>query len=272
MNHNATSNQTSSHNAQPQKPAATRNGTYASSLIDRSMPTLDWIHIIFLLFSASHNFINAWHHSENALFFLFVVIGILSVELMLWTIYKHWKDGRLIGKMQQIAKYAGLMAMFYATAGILAKAQAGNASEWITIYYNWILPSSAPCMFFFAFLIQAVDPVMTAERDAVAYAQLLDVEERRDELDKKRLVLDERRDFRRLQRLIHNDKLAALMKEAISRRVRFTLKSAARIEMPRLLRKMNVPIDKIKAGRFSILNRGYQLPAASEEEEEEGKS
>ena len=171
--------------------------------------------------------------------------------MMLWTIYTHWKDGRLVGKMLQIGKYAGLIAMFFATAGILAQAQTESASAWLAIYYQWILPSSAPIMFFFAFLIQSVDPIMTAERDATAYSHLLSVEEKRDSLDQKRLELDHRRDIRKLKAHIHRQKLIAMWRESGSRRTRYMLKKAMQIQMPRTLKQIgctcrrNPPPEKV---------------------------
>ena len=165
----------------------------------KAMPALDLIHILFLLYSAAHNFVNAWHSAENILFFVFVAVGILSVELMLLAIYRHWKDGRLVGKMQRIAMAAGFIAMFYATAGILAQAQAGGTGEWLSFYYQWILPTSAPVMFFYAFWIQADDPVSNTERDAIAYALLVRVEEKKEGLDRKKLALRHRRGMRKLQ-------------------------------------------------------------------------
>ena len=225
------------------------------------MPTLDWIHIIFLIYSAAHNFINAWHRAHNPLFFLFVVVGILSVELMLWTIYKHWKDGRLAGKMLAVGKLAGAIAMFYATAGILAQAQAGGSGEWLTLYYQWILPSSAPVMFFFAFLIQSADPIMNAERDATVYAHLMGVEEKRDVLDQRRMELDYRRDVRRLKTHLHKQKLIAIWAESGKRRTRYIIKRTAQIQMPAILKSIGLPVDKIGQKRSVFFWRNPQLPA-----------
>ena len=144
--------------------------------------------------------------------------------------------------------------MFFATAGILAQAQAG-AGGWIDMYYQWILPASAPVMFFFAFLIQSVDPIMTTERDATAYAHLLSVEEKREALDVKQLDLNHRHDIRKLKAHVHKQKLTALWKESMSQRTKFTLKRAMRLPMPKLLSQIGVNTDEVGyKGRFNGLS------------------
>lgn len=228
------------------------NSSPVGGMDSRSIKTLDWVHTIFLLYSGAHNTVNAWHRAENFLFFVFVVVGILSVELMLWTTYKNWKNGRFVGKMIRIGKYATIMAMFYATAGILAQAQAGGAGDWINTYYNWILPSSAPMMFIFAFWIQTADPIMTAQRDAIAYAHMIEVETTRGDLDQQKLELDYKRDMRRLKAHVHRQKMFALMKESVSRRSRTIIKRAMQIQMPRLLKQAGVDVDSV-----TLANRGF---------------
>ena len=240
-----------------------RNGkaTISSSLAKRDMPALDWIHVIFLFYSGAHNTINAWHRAENGLFFVFVLVGILSVEIMLWSIYKYWKAGHLVGKMLRIGKYAGILAMFYATAGILAQAQSTSANEWLNAYYMWILPSSAPVMFFFAFWIQSVDPIMMAERDTTAYAYLASIEERREQLDARRMNLDEQRSRRKLRAHIMKKKLLTLWKESDSRRTKSTLRRASMTEMPMLLEEVGISVKEANAQpRFRFLNSKYTAP------------
>lgn len=243
--------------------AQTRNGkaTISSSINKRDMPALDWIHVIFLFYSGAHNAINAWHRAENGLFFIFVLVGILSVELMLWSIYKYWKAGHLVGKMLRIGKFAGLLALFYATAGILAQAQTGTANDWLSIYYQWILPSSAPLMFFFAFWIQSVDPIMMAERDTTAYSYLAAIEERKEQLDTRRMHLDEQRNKRKLRSHVMRKKLSALWKESDSRRTKSTLQRSSMTEMPLLLEEVGVSIKKANSQpRFRFLNSKYENP------------
>ena len=231
-----------------------------AALNKKAMHSLDTIHIIFLLYSGAHNSINAWHRAENVLFFLFVLVGILSVELMLWGLYKHWKEGRMVGKMLRVGKYAGMLAMFYATAGILAQAQDGTANAWLATYYQWILPSSAPAMFVFAFWIQSVDPIMNAERDTTAHSYLTAVEERREILDVRRMELDEKRDQRMLEGQIKKQKIIALRKESNSRRTRATLRRAVRIEMPNLLERAGISIKDANQQPLYSLNSKYDVP------------
>jgi len=165
-----------------------------------------------------------------------------------------------VGPMLRVAKYAGAVAMFYATAGILAQAQSVSSADWLLIYYQWILPSSAPAMFLFSFWIQSVDPITTAERDTITYEHLTSVEARRENLDIQRLTLNERRDMRLLRAHVQKQRLLALWKEAVSRRTRSTLRRAVRLEVPRILRSLNVPIDEIPPRKFSSFGR-YSEPS-----------
>lgn len=216
----------------------------SNSVDERRMPALDYIHILFLFYSGAHNSINAFGYAHNMLFFVFVVVGILSVELMLWAVYKHWKDGRLVGRMLTVSRAAGIVAMFYATAGILAQAQAGGDSSWTTIYYQWIMPSSAPMMFLFSFLIQSVDPIMEAERETIAQAHLTDTEAKREVLDRKSLELENRKNIRRLKAHVQRQRMALLWKESVSRHTRSLLRKASRLEMPVILHRIGVPVEK----------------------------
>ena len=234
------------------------------------MPALDWIHYAFIAYSGCHNLVNSWHYSGSAAFFIFAVLGILTVELMLFSIYKYWKDGKLVGKMQRIGKWAGLLAMFFAVAGILAHAQQGSENEWVSLFYQWIMPSSAPVMFFFAFLIQAANPVMAAYRDEAAYGQLVNVEERRGALDQKQLELDYKSDVRLMKKKIWKDKLAALWNESDSRRTRQTLKRAMRLEMPKMLKQLGIDIDQV--GYRAGFSTNVPQLMASQEDEEEGSN
>ena len=234
----------------------------------RDLPALNAIHILFLFYSGAHNTLNAFDHAQNLFFFLFVVVGILSVELMLWSIYKYWKEGRLVGKMLTASKFAGVLAMFFAIAGILAESQAGTANGWLATYYQWILPCSAPVMFICGFWIQSMDPIMAATRDTQAYELLLKAESKRDILDAKRMLLNERRDQRLLQSQLLNLKQNALWKETLSRRTRRQLKVTVREEVPLLLEKAGIHESAAHREAYRAKQhattvggvKGYQIP------------
>jgi hypothetical protein len=241
--------------------------------LKRDMPALDKIHLLFLVYSAAHNVVNAFTHSSNFIFFVFVVVGILSVELMLWAVYKHWKDGRLVGPMLRVSLWAGVFAMFYATAGILAQAQGGGEGGWLSMYYAWILPTSAPCMFVFAFLIQSVDPITSADRDVMAHEHQTKVEEQREVLDRKQLALDNRRNIRRLKAHVQHQRMDMLWKESMARRTRNLLRKSGRIELPYLLKSIGVPVEKankMNAGWFDFGK--IQLPERSSGDSGDGKA
>lgn len=243
----------------------------------REMPALDKIHLLFLIYSGAHNCVNAFTHAHNIIFFVFVLVGILSVELMLWAVYKHWKDGRLVGPMLRVSLWAGVFAMFYATAGILAQAQSGGGAGWLSLYYAWILPTSAPMMFVFAFLIQSVDPITNAERKATSAEHMTAVEERLEVVDRKQLALDNRRNIRQLKSHVQHQRMDMLWKESMSRRVRNLLRGASRIEMPMLLKSIGVPVEKankVSASWKNALGFGtyLQLPEQSGDGRDGGDS
>lgn len=236
-----------------------------SRLSTDTMPALDWIHAIFLFYSGAHNAINAWHRAENGMFFIFVLVGILSVELMLWSIYKYWKAGQLIGKMERVALRAGALAFAYATLGILAQAQSGGGGQFLEFYYAWILPSSAPMMFLFTFLIQAANPVDKAVRDQKAYSALFKVEQQRETLDRRRTALDQKRQQRMLEVNLFRQEMGAKWKEASSGRVRRAFASAARVSIPKLLARMGVKVGDTE--QKGILARWrYTTPVKSKSE------
>lgn len=199
---------------------------------------LDQIEVMFLVYSLAHNAVNAFTRAHSFVFFLFVVVGVVSVELMLHTTYKAWKAGRLVGPMQTASLWASGFAMFYATAGILA--HAAGAADWVTFHHTYILPTSAPVMFLFAFLIQSVDPLTTAERNALANEHLQAAEEREEAIEGKRLALNDRRERRRLKAHVQGQRLAHLWKESMSRGVRATLKASAPSEMVNVMRSLGI--------------------------------
>jgi hypothetical protein len=243
---------------------AVTDGGGVATIADRRLRKLNAIHIIFLLYSAAHNLINAWHRADHALFFLFVVAGILSVELMLWGIYTNWIKGKLIGKMLRVSKYAGILAMFYATAGILAQVQGFTGSAWLDFHYKWIMPTSAPTMFVFAFWIQAVDPVMKAERDAQAKQYFAGVEKRREVIDVQMADLEKRKRMRRLKIQIDSKRVRALEVESNKRRTIKTLERSAVSEMPRLLEEAGVSVGDANKQKL-LLNFKYDPPKQIDE-------
>ena len=152
---------------------------------------LDWIHLVFLAYSGAHNSWNAWKHADGALFFLFVLAGILCVEFALWTLYKMWENGELLGKMLKVGKMFFIVAFFYASAGILAQAQSGGG--WTAIYYSWVLPTSAPAMFLFASIIRQLDPIKRADINTNANAKMVLIDARQELIETQKDELKEKR-------------------------------------------------------------------------------
>ena len=230
----------------------------------RNLPMLDKIHILFLLYSGAHNTINAWSRASEGggvIFFAFVLVGVLCVELMLYAVYHYWKEGRLFGSMQSLSLWAGAFAMFYATAGIIA--QASGAVDYVDFHHHFILPTSAPVMFVFSFLIQSVDPITKADRDTAAQAHELETEGRREKIDQQRLALENRKNIRRLKAHVQYERMSKLWRETMSRRTKRILTTSARFKMPALLKSIGVPVDKaarVKRNWLGMIPNVLSLP------------
>jgi len=251
-------------NGVEQKPTSRTNGSAApsrKSVTEKQTATkdkygqyLDYVFIMFLLYSGAHNVINALTRVDgNILFFIFVMVGIVSVELMLWAVHNMWKTGELTGSQRTVALWGGLFAFAFATAGILS--QAGGFGEAI-MYYQFVLPASAPVMFVFAFAIQAKNPVLRAELDALALARMVDVENTRETLAARQDVIAERRSSRQLASRIIQDKIFALWREADTRRARKLLSISAQYELPKRLKDAGVNIQN--KSNVTLAGRKYK--------------
>lgn len=232
----------------------------------RNMVELDWIEKLFVVYSLAHNTLNAWTYAHSAVFFLFVLVGIVSVELIIHTVYKYWKWGRLIGGMKTAGIVSGIFAMFYATAGIIAHAQAGGDSGFLAFYYQWILPTSAPAMFIAAFIIQSIDPILAEEQEVAAFDIKTELHGRRVALVAKKMALDYKDRILGMKEKFQAKRLDSISREGDSRRVKKTLEDGARAEVPRILIEMGVDVrDKGKLLRgtqklkdwFSFSSAGY---------------
>ena len=218
---------------------------------------LDHIAWMFLIYSAAHNTVNAFTRSESIMFFVFVVVGVVSVELFLHTAYTAWKDGRLVGRMRTVSLWGGGVAMFYATAGILA--QAAGAAEWVNLHHMYVLPTSSPMMFLFAFLVQSVDPITNADRDATANEHLHEAETRMEAIEGKRLALWDRQERRRLKAHVQRQRLDHMWRESMSRGVRSVLKSAAPSELLTVMRSLGIHTRPKERGWLGLPLTPYKL-------------
>jgi len=242
------------------QPSSNGQKAKGKSKLDYSQ-SLDAIHWIFLIYSATHNTVNAFTH-HDFMFFLFTFAGILTVELMLWTIYNAWKGAQLVGKMKKVGAICFVVAFFFASAGILANAQGGVGAGWVANYYLWVLPMSAPAMFILGYWLSQVDPIRKAQIENTAYAKLIASDDDRETLHLAKAKIKERANNRQLKELVLGKKLVALVREAHSQRVRNTLKKHATHEMPLLLKAMNVEL-KEKANTTFFSANYKALPAKS---------
>ena len=238
---------------------------------------LDRIHVLFLIYSGAHNMIVSWHRADNLLFFLFVFAGILSVEVMLYTVYRNWKNGRLIGPMRRVSLFAGLVAMFYATAGILTHTAGGDGAYalFVNLHHTWILPTSAPVMFLFSFWIQSVDPVINAWREAEMVHKMTTAEGVMARAENRKMKMLEKRNIRRLEYRIKNMKISAIWREASTARVKHIIAQSIRVELPSSLRKLGMKVANYD-NKTNWIGRPkpyrLQLPKTTENGQNAGRS
>lgn len=109
------------------------------------------------------------------------VVGIVTVELVLLSLYLSWHNGRITGAAQSIAAgVTGAVGFLLACLGIVADSQlqAGyELSGWLAVYLSWGLPIAPAVMALGALLTHELDPgQLRARREAV---ELVELEEAR---------------------------------------------------------------------------------------------
>ncbi len=109
------------------------------------------------------------------------IVGIITIELVLLSLYLAWHNGRITGAAQSIAAGAtAAVGFILACLGIVADSQlqAGyELSGWLAVYLSWGLPIAPAVMALGALLTHELDPgQLRARREA---NERVDLEEAR---------------------------------------------------------------------------------------------
>lgn len=105
------------------------------------------------------------------------VVGIITIELVLISLYLSWHNGKVTGAAQSIAAgVTGAVGFTLACLGIVADSQlqAGAAlSPWLSAYLLWGLPIAPAVMALGALLVHELDPgQLRARRESVERVEL----------------------------------------------------------------------------------------------------
>lgn len=140
--------------------------------------------ITFMLYSGYHGIhATATYRAESGLGNIAGIVGIVTIELVLASLYLAWHNGRITGAAQSIA--AGVtygIGFVLACLGIVADSQlqAGlTLSPWLSSYLTWMLPIAPAVMALGALLTHELAPAqLRARRES----------QKRDEVDEARFT------------------------------------------------------------------------------------
>ena len=134
--------------------------------------------LTFAIYSGYHGISATVHYrAAGGLGMVAGVVGIVTVELVLLSLYLSWHNGRITGAAQSIAAgVTGGVGFLLACLGIVADSQlqAGAAlSPWLSVYLLWGLPIAPAVMALGALLVHALDPgQLRARREAAERVEL----------------------------------------------------------------------------------------------------
>ncbi len=105
------------------------------------------------------------------------VVGIVTIELVLLSLYLSWHNGRITGAAQSIvAGVTGAVGFILAGLGIVADSQLNAGYEltgWLSVYLLWGLPIAPAVMALGALLIHELEPgQLRARREAAERVEL----------------------------------------------------------------------------------------------------
>lgn len=138
--------------------------------------------LTFAIYSGYHGIsATARYHADSGLGMAAGIVGIVTIELVLLSLYLAWHNGRITGAAQSIAAgVTGGVGFILACLGIVADSQlqAGyELSGWLAVYLSWGLPIAPAVMALGALLTHELDPgQLRARREA---NERVDLEEAR---------------------------------------------------------------------------------------------
>ena len=119
--------------------------------------------VTFALYSGYHGIsATVYYRAAGGLGQVAGIVGIVTIELVLLSLYLSWHNGRITGAAQSIAAgVTGAVGFTLACLGIVADSQlqAGlELSPWLALYLHWGLPIAPAVMALGALLVHELDP------------------------------------------------------------------------------------------------------------------
>jgi len=203
--------------------------------------------ITFMIYSGYHGIsATATYRADSGLGMAAGIVGIVTIELVLNSIYLAWHNGKITGAAQSIAAGATFAIGFIlACLGIVADSQlqAGlPLSSWLSAYIMWVLPIAPAVMALGALLTHELAPSqLRARRES----------EKRDDVDEARFkahmarLLAEMEAAKTVANMQLNARKAAAQQIAqwySSEQAQRAIVDTARTNAPALLRAIGVDI------------------------------
>ena len=207
---------------------------------------MQWIEAGLLLYTATHNGINAWHRAgENPWLFFFIILGVLSMEWYLHNGHKAWLKGELTPRQTRIFKWWGTMFFFFIVLGVLTGAQTleGVSSMFIDFHYQWILPVGTVLLIPALYHLNSANEITRAETEAAQYGLLAKAEEIREANATRYAAVLDKRNERALIGDLKNLLGDATEKRIKSRASRKDIKFKAETEATNLLEKAGITTE-----------------------------
>lgn len=136
----------------------------------------------FAIYSAYHGIsATAQYRAGSGIGMAAGIIGIITIELVLLSLYLGWHNGKITGAAQSIAAgIAGAIGFTLACLGIVADSQlqSGMAlSSWLHVYLVWGLPIAPAAMALGALLVHELAPgQLRARRESVQRDELAETQ------------------------------------------------------------------------------------------------
>lgn len=224
--------------------------------------------VTFALYSGYHGIsATVYYRAAGGLGQVAGIVGIVTIELVLLSLYLSWHNGRITGAAQSIAAgVTGAVGFILACLGIVADSQlqAGlELSPWLALYLHWGLPIAPAVMALGALLVHELDPgQLRARRESNERTELEEakfmahVAGLRSELEAARIVAN----------MQLNAKAAAAKQVAAwygSDQAQRAITATALQNAPNLLRAIGVDVDAANHGQPADLDQGAGLDAAA---------
>ena len=211
---------------------------------------MQWITGALLFYTASHNALNAWHRAgENPFWFLFIILGVISMEWFLHCGHQAWLKGEFTRRQTRIFKAWGTLFFFFIILGVLTGAQVADSvqSQFIDFHYHWVLPIGTVLLLPALWHLNGSNEITIAKNAGANLRMLSEAEREREGHEREYMDLMKRRDER-----IHVWNLRKALGDGIEKRIRGSwgdrytrnqIEMRAKDEVPKLLQKAGITTE-----------------------------